>query len=71
MRLARDALCERGWAWRGGGWCRVIRTVDHGLDPSDETWAPVPPAATTVVVCDTPAGYRENPAPGPVWVVVA
>jgi hypothetical protein len=29
-----------------GGWCRVIRTVDQGLDPLDETGAPALAAAT-------------------------
>ena len=29
-----------------GGWCRVIRSVDQGLDPLDETGAPALAAAT-------------------------
>jgi hypothetical protein len=37
---------------RGGGWCRVIRTVDQGLDPFDEIGAPALSAAT--IMCDTP-----------------
>jgi hypothetical protein len=28
-----------------GGWCRVIRTIDQGLDPLDETGAPALAAA--------------------------
>ena len=58
MRLARDAFVREGLglSWRRG-WYRVIRTVDRGTRSFRRDLGPVPPAATAVVVRDTPAGY--------------